>query len=156
MTRSEIDLKKKLWSLPGARVKNGHQHTVPLSDLAVTVIREAMADSNGEAIFPDDDGSPLISSRITRAVLRVREKSPERYGIAEWSPHDLRRTCLDNLARLGVAPHTIAHVANHRSLTKSGVTRTMWCIPTKPKNVMASTCGQVGWRQSSVTKRLHR
>jgi integrase len=122
LMRSEIDLKKKLWSLPGARVKNGHQHSVPLSDLAVTTIREAMADSNGEAIFPADDGGPIISPRITRAVLRVREKSPERFGIAEWSPHDLRRTCLDNLARLGVAPHTISHVANHRSLTKSNIT----------------------------------
>ncbi len=29
---------------------------------------------------------------------------------------------LNNLAKLGVVPHVIAHVANHRSLTKSGVT----------------------------------
>ena len=29
---------------------------------------------------------------------------------------------LTNLAKLGVTPHVIAHIANHRSLTKSGVT----------------------------------
>ena len=34
MTRAELDLDHKLWSLPGARTKNGFPHTVPLSDLA--------------------------------------------------------------------------------------------------------------------------
>jgi hypothetical protein len=63
---------------------------------------------------------------VTRAVVRAHETSKERplgrFGIAAWSPHDCRRTVLTNLAKLGVVPHVIAHIANHRSLTKSGVT----------------------------------
>jgi hypothetical protein len=47
-----------------SRVKNGHQHTVPLSDLALSIIDEALAyNANGESVFPDQDGSPLISRR---------------------------------------------------------------------------------------------
>jgi integrase len=77
-------------------------------------------------VFPGEDGKPLAAHVVTRAIARAHETSKERpqsrFGIAEWSAHDLRRTCLTNLAKLGVTPHVIAHVANHRSLTKSGVT----------------------------------
>jgi integrase len=129
MTKAELDLQHKLWSLPGIRVKNKHAHSVPLSDLALTVITEALADAGKESkfVFPvDNNGSPLTAPRVTRAVTRAHEITKERpqgrFGISEWSVHDLRRTCLNNLAKLGVLPHVIAHVANHRSLTKSGVT----------------------------------
>ena len=127
MTRAEIDLERKLWSLPGARTKNAYPHTVPLSDLALTVIREALADAgSSKCVFPAEDGSALTAPRVTRAISRAHEVTEERplgrFGIAAWSAHDLRRTLLTNLAKLGTVPHVIAHVANHRSLTKSGVT----------------------------------
>ena len=127
MTRAELDLERKLWSLPAARVKNKFPHTVPLSDQAIAVIREAIADApSSKVIFPGEDGRALASPRVTRAISRAHEDSNKdrlsRFGIAEWSAHDLRRTTLTALARLAVTPHVIAHVANHRSLTKSGVT----------------------------------
>jgi integrase len=59
---------------------------------------------------------------VTRTVLRAQEGSESRFGIPAWSPHDLRRTCLDNMARLGVLPNIIAECANHRSVAKSGIT----------------------------------
>jgi integrase len=97
-----------------------------LSDLTVSIIREALKASDVDAVFPDETGKPLTAHVVTRAISRAHETSKNRpqsrFGIAEWSAHDLRRTCLTNLAKLGVTPHVIAHVANHRSLTKSGVT----------------------------------
>jgi integrase len=127
MERSELDLKARLWSLPGSRVKNKHAHTVPLPNLAVQVIRAALADAgDSDFVFPAEDGTALHSSRVTRAIARAHETSKERpegrFGFNDWSAHDLRRTVLTNLAKLGVVPHVIAHVANHRSLTKGGVT----------------------------------
>jgi integrase len=127
MARAELDLDRALWSLPGSRTKNGFPHTVPLSDLAVTLIREALADSGGSKfVFPAEDGGALLAHVVTRAISRAHETSKERplgrFGIAAWSAHDARRTVLNNMAKLGVVPHVIAHVANHRSLTKSGVT----------------------------------
>jgi integrase len=126
MQRGELDLEQKLWSLPGTRTKNGHPHTVPLSDPAVELVREALADSDNEAVFPAEDGKSLTAPRVTKTISRAHKTTKERplgrFGIAAWSAHDLRRTCLDNLAKVGVLPHVIGHVANHRSLTKSNVT----------------------------------
>ena len=125
--RTELDLRNRLWTIPGARTKNKYAHTVPLSDLAVAVIRAALADAgDGAFLFPGEDGGPLESARVTRAILRAQETDADRpkgrFGIAPWSAHDLRRTVLTNLAKLGVVPHVIGHVANHRSVTKTGVT----------------------------------
>jgi hypothetical protein len=36
--------------------------------------------------------------------------------------HDLRRTALNGMAVVGVLPHIIGHVANHRSITRASVT----------------------------------
>jgi hypothetical protein len=45
-----------------------------------------------------------------------------RAGRAAWSAHDLRRTAITAMARLGIAPIVLGHVANHRTTTKAGVT----------------------------------
>ena len=122
MTRSELDLPRRMWSLPGSRTKNGHGHVVPLSDIALAIIRESLAGipDKSERLFMGDDGGPLDPHVVTRAITRARETG--RSPIPEWSAHDLRRTCFTGMARLGVPPHTIAHVANHRSITKGTVT----------------------------------
>jgi integrase len=33
---SEVDLEARVWRLPAARAKNGHEHTLPLPDKVVT------------------------------------------------------------------------------------------------------------------------
>lgn len=93
---------------------------MPLSDLAIEIINEAVADvGKGAPLFPCGDGS-LAPVVVAKTILRANDDG--RFGIAPWSAHDLRRTCLTNLGKLGVVPHVIAHVANHRSVTKGGVT----------------------------------
>jgi integrase len=89
---------------------------VPLSDLAIEIIEEAMADAGaGAAVFPG--GDPVnVGNTIRRANVAGRFK------IADWSAHDLRRTALTGMARLGIAPIVLGHVANHRSTTRAGVT----------------------------------
>jgi integrase len=128
MARDELNLKSRLWVIPGARAKNGHAHAVPLSEMAVQVIEEALGDAGKKSafVFPGENGGPLTSPVVSSAIARAHKadagRPRGRFGIAAWSTHDLRRTTLTNLARIGVAPHVIAHVANHRSLTKTGVT----------------------------------
>jgi integrase len=126
MMRAELDLKAREWRLPGSRTKNGHPHVVPLSDLAIRIIKEAMADAGkGEPIFPCGKGS-LSPVAVARTILRANETSENRplgrFGIAPWSAHDLRRTTLTEMARLGIAPIVLGHVANHRTTTRAGVT----------------------------------
>jgi integrase len=118
MTRAELDLATREWNLPGARTKNAHPHAVPLSKLAVDIIEEALADAGGSAfVFPSRSG-PLPPDAATRSLARAQA----RFGLEHWVAHDLRRTAITGMARLGVAPIVLGHVANHRTTTKAGVT----------------------------------
>jgi integrase len=42
-------------------------------------------------------------------------------GVIEWRLHDLRRTVVTGMARLGVPPHVADKILNHQSGTISGV-----------------------------------
>jgi integrase len=99
---------------------------VPLSDLAIKIIKEATAEAGeGGPLFPCGKG-PLSPVAVARSILRANEIDEDRplgrFGIASWSAHDLRRTALTGMARLGVAPIVLGHVANHRTTTRAGVT----------------------------------
>jgi hypothetical protein len=41
--------------------------------------------------------------------------------VTGWQLHDLRRTCVSGMARLGVAPHVADKILNHQAGTISGV-----------------------------------
>jgi integrase len=109
--RDELDLGARTWTLPGTRAKNGHAHSVPLSDLAIGIIEQALADAG--------DRSRLFALPPV-AVARFVERS--RFGIPHWTAHDLRRSALTQMAKLGVEPIVLGHVANHRTATRAGIT----------------------------------
>jgi integrase len=113
MRRSELDLGKALWSLPGSRTKNGHPHLVPLSSAAMEII----AEPEDELVFGD---CPPVN--VTSAIYKAKK----RIGIAQWTPHDLRRTALTGMAKLGVEPIVLGHIANHRTTTKAGMTLSVY------------------------------
>jgi len=109
MTASELDLKRGVWNIPGARTKNGHPHTVPLSPLALSLIKEA----------PTSDRGGLWGVGRVHVSCTIYYNQ---FDLPSWSAHDLRRTVLTGMAELGVAPIVLGHVANHRTTTKAGVT----------------------------------
>src|SRR5262249_24975110 len=57
------------------------------------------------------------SSSVSKAVRRSRAA----IGIPHWTSHDLRRTAATGMADLGVAPHVIGHVLNHRAVTQGTI-----------------------------------
>ena len=113
MTWDELDLAVRLWTLPAVRTKNARAHCVHLSEAAVAVIARAprlgsfVFTGTGKASFQD----------FTRAKARLDEMS----GVAAWRLHDLRRTVVSGMARLGVAPHMADRLLNHVSGAISGV-----------------------------------
>lgn len=143
MRRDEIDLKAKTWSLPGSRTKNGHAHLVPLSDLAVTIIKEALkaASDDSEFVFPCGVGA-MSPHAVARTIGRAQEFSDDRpngrFGMPRWTAHDLRRTALTNFAKLGVAPVVAGAVANHRTVTKATVTLDVYTRYTYDKEKRAA------------------
>lgn len=125
MRRAELDLKHALWSLPGSRTKNGHSHAVPLSPTAFGIIKEALANAaDGPFVFPSNgSASGAVPSRSIAKTLGLAKG---RLGLTAFTPHDLRRTALTGMAKLGVAPIVIGHVANHRTTTKAGMTLSVY------------------------------
>jgi integrase len=118
MRREEFHLGRAEWHLPGARTKNGHPHIVPLSDLAGEIIDAALTDAGDSAFVFPHHGGPLPSSMVSWAVSLRNDE----FGIPRWGCHDLRRSAITHMAGLGVPPITLAHIANHRSLTHGSVT----------------------------------
>lgn len=120
---SEFDLQANapVWTIPQPRTKNKKApHRVPLSPLAVELVREAISIGNESRwLFPSDGGSkPIRSDALTRAVSR----SEAAIGLEDFRAHDLRRTAGTQMAELGISPHTVSLVLNHSSATKSTVT----------------------------------
>jgi len=132
MRRAELDIEQRLWRLPPERVKNNTAHSVPLSDLALTLIGEALdeAGAESELVFAGRDGkavSPILLAGIILGSRKPTKAYPAgRCPVKDWSTHDLRRTALTAMARLGVAPIVLSHIANHRSTTRAGVTLSVY------------------------------
>jgi integrase len=123
MRVDELDLARGVWSIPGSRTKNKHAHAVSLSQPAVAVIEEALAEAGRGAqfVFPSN-GASLPPMAVAKAIARAQP----RFGLPAWTAHDLRRTALTAMSRLGVPPITLAHIANHRTGTKAGMTLSVY------------------------------
>ena len=132
MRRDELDLDKRLWSLPASRTKNATAHTVPLSKMALGIIRDALRDAaeDSPCVFPTNDravgrehiDAHAVAKTIALAQKPTKDRPKGRFAIPRWTPHDMRRTALTGLAQLGVAPIVIGAVANHLSVTKASIT----------------------------------
>lgn len=136
LVRDEIDLEKRVWKIPPARAKNKKEHSVPLSDMAVAIIRdqieavEALAERKDRAVpnwvFPGPGSRAAVTgASVPKAVKReevAKRGKATIMGIAPWTPHDLRRSAATGMAELGVSPFIIAHVLGHVSVTKATVT----------------------------------
>jgi integrase len=116
MQRDEVDLDAGVWTIPAERSKNGYAHAVPLSSGALAVIASA---PEGDYLFPNEAGEGSLPAHAIAKTIRLAQS---RFGLAQWTAHDLRRTAVTHMARLGVSPIVLGHVINHRSVTKAGVT----------------------------------
>jgi integrase len=111
MQWSELDLKNKVWHIPGQRTKNGKQHDVPLSDLALDVFdglkRSEPAPGKPDFVFSWNGDAPVTG--FAHAKARIAKLM----GVDGWRLHDLRRTAAVGMAKLGIPPHVAAQVLNH-------------------------------------------
>jgi integrase len=79
---SEFDLEKKVWSIPGERMKAGRPHDVPLSDRAITLLKlAAPLDKKPQGIvFPGRKGQPLSDMAFTVLLRRQLELTCTMHG----------------------------------------------------------------------------
>jgi integrase len=113
MAWDHLDLKRKLWVLPGEHAKNGKPHLVHLSEPVLGLLEASPR--TGELVFSRD------GKRIFQGYSKAKAKLDGLSGVGNWTLHDLRRTVVSGMARLGVAPHVADKILNHQSGTISGV-----------------------------------
>jgi integrase len=129
MAWAEVDLEKKLWSLPASRAKNKRAHSLPLSSAAIDILKSLphIENPNG-LIFPAGftrqrtrgpvsvSGFSAPKVRLGRAIANLAEAdgSPP---LAQFGFHDLRRSAASGMAKLGVDLHVIERCLNHASGT---------------------------------------
>jgi integrase len=113
---SELDLAGRIWTIPGARAKNGKPHMVHLNALACEVLEEVPRVTDQDLLFSGNGRTPASGfskpkDRLDAAIMVA----------AGWVLHDLRRTAITGMARLGIAPHVADRVLNHQAGTIRGV-----------------------------------
>ncbi|PYC47266.1 integrase [Litorivita pollutaquae] len=117
MRWSELDLEKRLWTLPSSRAKNGKQHTVPITEAMLEVLGKTARFFNSDYVFTTTGKTPV--SGFGRLKGRLDKALPE--GTEAWIIHDLRRTMSTNMAMLGVPQPVTEALLNHKTGVVSGV-----------------------------------
>ncbi|WP_348983120.1 tyrosine-type recombinase/integrase [Devosia sp. 1566] len=85
---AEIDLARKVWTVPAERMKAGREHRVPLSGPALTILDGLQEVATGELMFPGAKPGRPISNRTMTAAL-------EAAGGAHFTVHGMRSAFRD-------------------------------------------------------------
>lgn len=119
---AELDLDRRLWSLPREKAKNDQGHDVHLSSQAIDVLA-ALPRIAGDLVF-STNGRTAVSG-FSRAKERLDDLMAKALGepVEPWILHDLRRSAATGMAGLKIAPHVVDRVLNHTSGTIRGVAR---------------------------------
>lgn len=114
----DLDLKGRWWTIPAVDTKNADPHRVPLSRPMLEVLRRR------RAAVPKDE--PYVFSNTYRSHVGARARKAAALlsqGLSfTFRAHDLRRTVASGLGASGIPREHIAHVLNHRSVTRRAIT----------------------------------
>ena len=117
MRWSEIDFEKGIWTLPAERAKNKSLHVIPLPPVVTDLLQSVPRFLRSDYVFTTTGTSPI--SGIGK--YKERLTSASKTDTIPWTIHDIRRTVATEMARLGIAPHIIEAVLNHKTGVISGV-----------------------------------
>jgi integrase len=113
---SEVDFDRALLLLGADRTKNKRPIGLPLSPLALDILRRLEGVSLGTSRANDAPVFEIGSWSHCKAQL-----DKTLVGVAEWRIHDIRRSVATGMGELGVLPHIVDSVLNHVSGHKAGV-----------------------------------
>jgi len=104
----EIDLEKKLWTIPAGRIKAGREHRVPLSARAIEII-EGQKDLDDAYVFPGRKSprSETTKSLSNMAMLQLLKRMKR----DDLTTHGFRSTFRDWAAEKTDHPREVAEMA---------------------------------------------
>lgn len=98
----EIDLRQRLWTIDGARMKAGREHRVPLSDAAMKVLEALPKGAADEPVFVAALGGRLSDMTLAAVLRRMK---------VDAVPHGFRSTFRDWVAERTQYPNEVAEMA---------------------------------------------
>jgi integrase len=111
-TWADIDLSARTWDQPTS--KNDEPHRFPLNRLAMEILQRRQATRRNV-----DSARPFSGVRFDRAITGMRAVVPD---LADWRPHDFRRSFETLLAEAGHNETVLDLIINHKaSRTRGGV-----------------------------------
>lgn len=146
-TWAEIDLEAKVWTIPPDRMKSEKEHRVPLSERAVTILREMEAVAVNALVFPGQRDKRALSDMTLAKALKTA-------GAGEFTVHGFRSSFRDWAAeetnfQREVAEAALAHAVGDAverayrrgdALEKRRRLMSAWasyCLTVRPANVVA-------------------
>ena len=97
MKWEELDLARRVWTIPKSRTKNAKEHVVHLSEQSMAVLKRI--ETRQPFVFS------VLGTKPFQDFSGAKRRLDQLSGVTEWRLHDLRRTCVSGMARLGIAPH---------------------------------------------------
>jgi integrase len=110
MVWAEVNLDTGLWLIPAARMKTGIAHEVPLSGLAVDLLRSLPRFPDSPFVFTATGRGPLAGFSVAKARVD-RAAGPD---VAPWRFHDIRRSVRTGLGGLPVPTNVAEMVIGHQ------------------------------------------
>jgi integrase len=100
----EVDLNDKIWVVPGARMKAGREHRVPLSGPALAIIKKMNEIRESDFVFPGGRKGMPLSNMAMLALLK-------RIGRHDLTSHGFRSTFRDWAAERTNFPREVVEMA---------------------------------------------
>lgn len=67
---SEVDLEKRIWTIPAERMKAKHEHRVPLPTAVINILQQAKPYQNSDYVFPGSRNGKSLSNMSMAMLLR--------------------------------------------------------------------------------------
>ena len=107
----EIDLPARVWTIPASRMKAGREHRVPLSEAAVSLLKEMQSVKQNQFVFPGDRRAQLSNMALLMVLRRMKHSDITAHGFrATFRTWAAERT---NFAR-EVVETALAHVVGNK------------------------------------------
>ncbi|MDA8230753.1 MAG: integrase arm-type DNA-binding domain-containing protein [Magnetospirillum sp.] len=103
-TWSEIDIDRRIWIIPGERMKAGREHRIPLSGAAVDVLVRMMSIREGSYVFSGAKSGKHLSNMALLMTLRRMKRD-------DLTAHGFRSTFRDWCAERTAYPSEVAEMA---------------------------------------------
>lgn len=134
MTWDQLDLEgERLWTIVAEQTKSARGHLVPLSDLALAILKDLP--QLGDFVLTSRGDRPVSGfgkwkKRLDEEITALLCDEAEARGVdpdtvtplPHWRLHDLRRTVATHMEELGIPPHIVGSVLNHDPKSYKGIT----------------------------------